>query len=130
MANLAPIAEGIWTDEPQPRLIGAKHRTSNEIIFPMPSGELGEQYEEIPLSRNGIIWSWTIQGFRPKTPPYSGPEEFKPFALGYVELPNEVIVETRFTQTDNLSVGMPVELTIIDGGDGRAIYAFQPMEQI
>jgi uncharacterized OB-fold protein len=37
------------------------------------------------LPANGEVWSWTVQRTRPK-PPYDGPDEFEPFAVGYVDL--------------------------------------------
>ena len=52
------------------------------------------------LARRGTLWSWTIQRFRPKSPPYTGPEEFEPYGVGYVELPGEVRVEARLTESD------------------------------
>jgi uncharacterized OB-fold protein len=38
---------------------------------------------ELPAA--GTVWSWTVQRIRPK-PPYDGPDEFEPFAVGYVDL--------------------------------------------
>ena len=32
------------------------------------------------------LWSWTVQRFRPKSPPYAGPVAFEPYAVGYVDL--------------------------------------------
>ncbi len=125
---LAPIAQGLWTDEAEPRLIGGKRRSDGEIVFPMPQGDAAADYDVVPLSRTGTLWSWTIQSFPPKTPPYEGPAEFTPFALGYVELPGEVIVETRLTRTDGLRIGMPVRLEIVPFDDARATYAFAPRE--
>lgn len=129
MTTLAPIASDLWTDEAQPRLIGGRHRQTGTIVFPLPEGDAAEQYERYPLSRTGTLWSWTIQSFRPKTPPYDGPEEFVPFALGYVELPGEVIVESRLTRTDGLRIGMPVEFVVVPFDERRATYAFKPLEE-
>ncbi|WP_420717496.1 Zn-ribbon domain-containing OB-fold protein [Emcibacter sp.] len=85
------------------------------------------------MPRKGHLWSWTIQRFRPKTPPYAGPEEFIPFALGYVELPGVVIVETRLVQADfdKLKIGMEMEVVLeplTTDSKGRRImtYAFRP----
>lgn len=127
MAALAPIAPGLWTDEAEPRLIGGRRKADGKIVFPCPAGDAGADYESVPLSRAGTLWSWTIQGFEPKEP-YKGPQPFRPFGVGYVELPGEVIVETRLTRTDNLRIGMPVELVIEDFDGARATYAFAPEE--
>jgi uncharacterized protein len=78
-----------------------------------------------------------VQRFPPKAPPYRGdsdPKTFKPFAVGYVELPGEVIVETR-VRTDNfasLRIGMPMRLTTETfatdaNGDAIVTYAFEPV---
>lgn len=128
MNSLSPIAENLWTAEAEPRLIGGRHRLTGRIVFPMPEDGASADYEPIPLSRRGTLWSWTIQGFRPKSPPYDGPEEFVPFALGYVELPGEVIVESRLTRTENLRIGMPMELLIIPFDSTRTTFAFRPVE--
>jgi uncharacterized OB-fold protein len=77
------------------------------------------------LARRGTLWSWTIQRFRPKSPPYTGPEEFHPYGVGYVELPGEVRVEARLTESDpaKLRIGMEMELTLIP----EATFAFRPV---
>jgi uncharacterized OB-fold protein len=128
MATLSPIAADLWTDEPQPRLIGGRHRTTGRIVFPLPPGDAAADYDALALSRHGSLWSWTVQSFRPKSPPYDGPEAFEPFALGYVELPGEVIVEARLTVAKDLIIGMPVELVIIPFDATRATFAFRPQE--
>lgn len=126
---LAPIAGGLWTDEADPRLIGGQRKTDGEIVFPMPQGDAEADYDAVPLARRGTLWSWTIQSFPPKSPPYEGPAEFEPFAIGYVELPGQVIVETRLTRADGLRIGMPVKLTIIPFDQTRETYAFAPLEE-
>lgn len=127
-----PIAPGLFTDEAAPRLIGGRNRDSGRIVFPCPEGAEGELYEPILLARQGTLWSWTVQRFRPKTPPYLGPAAFEPFAVGYVELADEVIVETRLTDVafDALGVGMPLELVLLplpqDEGPAVLTFAFRP----
>jgi uncharacterized OB-fold protein len=128
-----PIAAGLWTDEAAPRLIGGRDRATGRIVFPMPTGGEAERYDAVPLSRDGTIWSWTVQRFPPKSPPYAGPATFEPFAMGYVELPDEVIVETRLTgfAFDDLACGLPVRLRITPfvaaaDGDMLTTYSFGP----
>jgi uncharacterized OB-fold protein len=130
MTALAPIAEGLWTDEPEPRLIGGK-LASGEIVFPMPSGDAAQGVEPWPLSRRGTLWSWTRQDFRPKEP-YEGPGEgqhdFTPYLLGYVELPGEVIVESYIVDAklEDLKLGMSMEFTLVPFDATRATFAFRP----
>jgi uncharacterized protein len=128
MSEPTPIAEGLWSNKSQPRLIGAQRKSDGEIIFPMPAGDAADEYDAVELSPTGTLWSWTIQSFRPKTPPYTGPEEFEPFAIGYVELPEQVIVETRLTQTHGLKIGMAMELVILPFDGSVLTYAFRPVE--
>ncbi|WP_175279098.1 Zn-ribbon domain-containing OB-fold protein [Prescottella equi] len=44
-----------------------------------------------PLSTHGTVWSYTVQRFAPKSPPYVPPPTgFVPYAMGYVELPEGI----------------------------------------
>lgn len=123
------IAEGLFTDEATPRLIGGRHRQTGRIVFPCPPGE---EFEPWPLAREGKLWSFTVQRYRPKSPPYAGPEAFRPWIVGYVELPGEVIVESRVVGIgfDEVRIGMELELTLVpldpDAADPIMIHAFQP----
>jgi len=92
MSALAPVAEGLWTDGP--RLLGGRG-PDGKVRFPMADGDSAAGFAQVPLSPHGTLWSWTIQSFEPKRPPYNGPVPFEPFMLGFVELPGEVIVEAR-----------------------------------
>jgi uncharacterized protein len=125
-----PIAAGLLTGPAEePRLIGSACRACGVVTFPAqrscpacPSVEV----EDRPLGRTGTLYTWTVQGFRPK-PPYAGPEPFEPYGVGYVELPGEVRVEARLTvaDPDRLRIGMPMELVTVPFGD-RLTYAFAP----
>lgn len=126
MTALTPIAPGLWTDEAEPRLIGGR-RANGEIVFPVPDGDAAALVEPVALSRHGTLWSWTTQGFEPKAP-YSGPQPFQPFLIGYVELPGEVIVETRIVDATpaDMQIGMAMEFAVVAFDDSRSTYAFRP----
>lgn len=126
--GLSPIAAGLWDDGPPPRLIGGR-KASGEIVFPLPDEPL-EPVERVALSTTGTLWSWTSQEFQPK-PPFSGPEPFEPFLLGYIELPNEVIVESRIvgTSIDRLELGMPMQFVIVPFDESRSTFAFRPEQR-
>jgi uncharacterized OB-fold protein len=93
----------------------------------------------VELADRGTLFTFTTQGFLPKEP-YTGPEagleneaDYTPFAIGYVELPGEVMVETRLTEADptRLEIGMPMRLVIVPfrtEADGTEVmtYAFAP----
>ena len=121
---MTPIAPNLWTDEALPRLIGGRG-ADGRIRFPRPDGDAGAAFEPVPLSRRGTLWSWTVQRFEPKRPPYAGPQPFEPFMLGYVELPGEVIVESLLVGIDAPRIGMALELTTIPFADGHATFAFR-----
>jgi len=126
MTPLVPIAENLWTNEPQPRLIAGRRLSDGELVFPMPGGEEAEGYEAVLLPRRGKLWSWTIQAFRPKSPPYGGPEIFEPYGVGYVQLDNVLIVQGRLTCREGLEIGMDMQLKFVPFGDGAITYAFAP----
>ncbi|QMW21931.1 Zn-ribbon domain-containing OB-fold protein [Sandaracinobacteroides saxicola] len=121
---MTTIAEGLFTDE---TLIGGRNRESGRIVFPCPADS--ERYEAVTLPSRGTIWSWTVQRFPPKSPPYAADVPFAPFALAYVELPGAVIVETRLEgfAFDELKVGLPCAFRTVDFG-GRTAFAFGPVE--
>jgi uncharacterized protein len=124
--SLEPIAANLWTNEAEPTLIGGR-LPGGKIVFPYPSGDAARDVEPYALARKGTLWSWTRQDFQPKEP-YEGPEPFVPFLLGYVELPGEVIVETRIVDAvlEDLKLGMPMEFVVAPFDATRATYAFRP----
>jgi uncharacterized protein len=129
--NGRPVAPGLLAEDSPPRLIGGRHRRSGRMVFPMPADI--EAYEAVPLPRTGTLWSYTVQRFEPKRPPYEGASPFEPFAVGYVELPKAVIVESRLTEVkfDALRIGMPMELVTMPlrtDPDGTTVltFAFRP----
>ena len=115
--------------EPELRLIGGRCRRTQKIVFPRPSSG---DYEALPLPTAGVLWSFTVQRVAPKSPPYRGALPFTPFAVGYVELPGALIVESRLTDIDfdTLRIGMPLQLTTVDlgapGGERLLAFAFRP----
>ena len=132
-----PIAEGLFHTDP-PRLIGGRSKAEGRIVFPMPTGADAERFDAVDLPAEGKLWSWTVQRFRPKSPPYLGHDDertFKPFALGYVELEGQVIVESRLEvdSFDQLRVGLPMRLDFVPfptapTGEERLSYVFRPAE--
>jgi uncharacterized OB-fold protein len=134
-----PIAEGLFTfPSPAPQLIASRCAACGEVAFPRQTSCAactGDRTEEILLSRRGVLWTWTIQRFPPPAPPFKGArEDFVPFGVGYVELPEGIRVETRLTENDPeaLEIGMPMELVLeaFDSdaaGNERMTFAFRPV---
>jgi uncharacterized OB-fold protein len=86
------------------------------------------------LPRRGRLWAWTTQEFPPPSPPYAGPtgDDFVPYAVGYVELGDEVRVETRLTEREGLAIGMDMELALVpfrrdEAGNEVVTFAFRPV---
>src|SRR5688500_17265370 len=109
------IDDGVVRQGPDgPRLIGGRCAACGACAFPTQDGCArctATDMETVELSPRGTLWTWTIQGFPPKAPPYAceaDPARFEPFGVGYVELPDEIRVEARLTTCDpaNLRIGM------------------------
>ena len=133
-----PVAEGVFTwPSDEPRLIGSRCVACAMVTFPAqdscprcPSTAMSEHL----LSSRGRLWAWTTQEFPPPSPPYAGPtgDAFVPYGVGYVELADEVRVETRLTETKGLRTGMEMELVLVpfrtdDDANEIVTFAFRPV---
>jgi uncharacterized OB-fold protein len=134
-----PVAEGIFTwPSDDPHLIGSRCGACGIATFPSQTSCprcASTGMEEHRLPRRGRLWAWTTQEFPPPSPPYAGPtgDAFVPYGVGYVELDDEVKVETRLTRTDGLRIGMEMELVlepfrIDDEGNEVVTFAFRPVD--
>ena len=139
MADVNMVAEGLVRMSAHgPILLGSRCRGCGETYFPQAHActrccATGLEIAE--LGDRGTLWSWTVQSFLPK-PPYNGGEDaasFKPFGVGYVQMPCGVKVEARLTTADPqvLRVGLPMRLRLEPYRrtvEGQAIhtYAFAP----
>ena len=124
--------------EEEPKLIGSECGRCGTVTFPRQRSCprcTSEDVHARKLATRGTLWSWTIQCFAPKAPPYlpGGVEEFEPYGVGYIELPGEVRVEARLTESDpeRLRIGMPMELTLIPvpGARDTLTFAFGPVSE-
>ena len=130
-----PVREGLWVEsasgEERPRLVGSRCVSCGELFFPKKDMALcghcqSREMEPVRLSRNGKVYSYTIVTQRP--PVYYKGEV--PYALGFVELPEGIRIETLFTgcDPDSLHVGMDVEMTIErlhEDEDGNEVMAYK-----
>lgn len=116
-------------------LLAARERESGRLVFPAPGDADPERYESVLLPREGRLWSWTVQRFRPKSPPYAGPEAFAPYAVGYVALGDAIIVEGRLTGAplDGFAIDMKMRLVAepftLESGERRTTFAFAPITE-
>ena len=134
--DFLPVAAGLIAGTAdEPRLIGSECNRCGTVTFPRQGSCprcTSQDVQERLLARQGTLWTWTIQCFPPKSPPYAcDRESFVPYGVGYVELPGEVRVETLLTVDDpqELEIGMPMELTLVPapGARGAMTYAFRPV---
>jgi uncharacterized OB-fold protein len=140
MSKQVPIAEGLFTwPAENPALLCSRCQQCGIATFPAAqscqacSGE-DVAVEELP--GRGTLWTWTVQQFMPKSPYNSNetPETFKPYGVGYLELPGGVRVEGRLTENDpaKLSIGMEMDVVfdtwrVEDNGDEVVSFFFKPV---
>lgn len=133
------VDDSLFTHTPEGvALLGSRCADCGAHTFPRQGGRprcTGSSMQDVPLARKGTLWTFTVQGFRPK-PPYAGPPEFEPYRVGYVELPGQVIVEARLTENDpdRLRIGMPMELQLVpfrtdEDGTPVLTFAFAPAQE-
>lgn len=132
-----PIKQGLWEESGagDVRLIGSSCLSCGEIFFPVQGSGIcthcqENHLEDIKLTGQGVITSYTVVYTKPAGGFYNGPV---PYAYGFVKLRDGVKVETLFTGCDfaELAVGMEVELVIeklYENEEGAEIltYKFQP----
>lgn len=138
-STTVPIADGLFTwPSDEPCLLGGRCAGCGAASFPRARGCArcgGDDIAVAELPRRGILWTWTTQGFRPKSP-YAGPgteEDFVPFAIGYVQLEDDLRVEAHLVDLplDAVRIGLPLELVVVPFGrraDGTEVvtFAFAP----
>ena len=139
MGNKVPIAEGLFTwPSDNPALLASRCRQCGIATFPAAESCMACSCQEVSieeLPHKGTLWTWTVQQFMPKSPYHSNetPETFKPYGVGYVELPGGVRVEGRLTENDpkKLHIGMEMELLfdtyrVEESGDEVISFFFKP----
>ncbi|BBU20988.1 Zn-ribbon domain-containing OB-fold protein [Mycobacterium xenopi] len=132
------LAEGLFRVEgDRAVLLGSRRRASGVVKFPAERAELfddTEDIEPIELSTAGTLFTFTTQEFPPPLP-YKGiraPEQFRPYVVGYIELPEGLLVEALIVGADarDLQIGQPMvsTTTVFETADGQSFltYAFTP----
>ncbi len=142
MSNQVPLQEGLFTwPSSQPQLLGSRCSQCAEAAFPSQPDcrSCGSRDTQIvELGDRGILWTWTIQTFMPKEPYLSDetPETFRPYGVGYVEMPGGVRVEARLqaNSPEQLKIGMPMQLDIVpfrsdENGERKMTFSFSAAEE-
>jgi len=134
-----PLLDGMMKLPASPgdtgHLIGSKCRKCGELFFirrEICENCQSQDLEEIALSKKGKLYAFSVM-FYPAPPPYKPPEPFVPYGLGWIELPEGIILFSLITENDpkKLVAGMEMELLFDkqeedkDGNDVM-VYKFQP----
>lgn len=134
-----PAIEGWFTTGPEPALIGSRCETCGHVSFPRettfcknPACD-GEEFDDVELSRHGVVWSYTDAQYQPPPPYIPATDPYVPFALAAVELPEGLVVMGQVADgfgVADLRVGDPVELVVetlyADEGGDRTIWRWRP----
>jgi uncharacterized protein len=131
------LTEGLFRVDGDRAVLFGSRRAGGPVKFPAERAELFDGsigIEPIELSTEGTLFTFTTQEFAPPLP-YKGkrtPDEFRPYVVGYVELPESVLVETLIVGADagELRIGEKVvsTTTVFETADGQTFltYAFTP----
>jgi len=136
-----PIKEGMINLSTQPgehpSLMGSRCRSCGDTFFVRRArceNCQSEDLEHIELSRKGKLYSYSIM-YYPAPPPYKPPEPFIPYGLGWIELPEGLMVVSHLTENDpdKLRVGMEMELVLEkleedESGNEVMYYKFRPVQ--
>ena len=103
---------------------------------PVP-GVTDSTLEPVALSRQGTVWSWSVNHYAPPEP-YVAPDPFVPYTVVAVELAEEQMVVlgqlADGSSPDDLRIGMPVELVLgtlfvePDSGDEVVVWKWRPVD--
>ena len=80
------------------------------------------------LPSEGVLWTWTTQGFEPK-PPYVPDGDFVPYGVGYVEFPRLPPCRgsaDRGARPSACASGCAMRVVALERA-GRITYAFEPV---
>jgi uncharacterized OB-fold protein len=137
-----PAIEGWFTTGPEPALVGSRCTECDCVFFPRTEGFCrnpacaGEAFEDVELSRRGRVWSYTDAQYQPP-PPYIAGDDWKPFALAAVELPEGLVVLGQVAEgygVRDLKVGQEAELVVEtlytdDDGD-KTVWRWKPVVEM
>jgi uncharacterized OB-fold protein len=134
----APVLEGWFTlDAGAPQLLGSRCTSCGTYYFPKLKTFcrnpdcVGEQFEEVPLSRTGKVWSFTNAVYQPPEPYVQVDKDaFVPFAIAAVELEKEKMIVlgqvVAGVGVESLKAGLEVELVLEPLSDGKLTWKWKP----
>jgi uncharacterized OB-fold protein len=85
---------------------------------------LAEEHDWTPVSGKATVYSFVVQ-HRPATPAFA---DDVPYVVAVVELAEGPLMLTNIVgcAPDEITAGMPVEVTFVDATDEITLYPFQP----
>jgi len=135
-----PAVDGWFTTDGPAHLIGSRCTTCGTKFFPRrtvacadPSCA-GMEFEDVPLSRTGKVWSYTENRYQPPPPYVPASEPFEPYLIAAVELDEEKIVVlgqvVPGVTVSDLRVGLEMELVtdrlFEDDDNEYVVWKWQP----
>ncbi len=137
-----PAIAGWFRTDPEPALLGSRCTFCGTIAFPKAKEFCGNpacdgiEFEEIALSRQGTVWSYTDAQYQPPPPYIPASDPYVPFALAAVQLPEGLVVLGQVANgygVRDLKVGAPVEVvveTVYSDEEGeRSIWRWKPLTE-
>ena len=118
--QIAVIGGWFTTDPKDPRLVGNRCKTCGDYYFPKASSCrnpdcIKDDLEEVLLSQNGKLWSFTNNHYPPPSP-YVSPPIFVPYSIVVVELAEEKLMVMGQLADGydyaTLKVGLEMELVV------------------
>ena len=117
-----PAIDGWFiADSELAHLLGSRCNQCGSYFFPKETFYCrnpacnGSDFEEVPLSRTGKLWSFTNNCYPPPAP-YMAPEPFEPYIVAAVELGEEKMVVlgqvVAGVEITDLKSGMDMELVL------------------
>ena len=139
-----PAIEGWFTTGDEPALIASRCTTCQTPYFPPLAPAFcrnprssGTELESTELSRRGTVWSYTDAQYQPPAPYIPASEEYQPFALAAVELPEGLVILGQVAEgysVGDLRVGAEAEVvveTLYDDESGpRTIWRWKPVTEL
>ena len=132
-----PVAEGLFqAADDGPHLIGTRCASCGSHYFPKSLSCRNpqcrdKQVADVLLSRQGILYSYTVQAYQP--PGLFRMDDWSPYAIGMVELPEGLRVMGMLTSIANadIRIGMAMEMVLEplyrdDQGQAVLTYKFKP----
>lgn len=139
--SIEPALHGWFTMDPEkPQLLGSRCKKCGTYYFPKQSNYCknpdcdSEEFESLPLSRTGKLWSFTNASYQPPEP-FVSPEPFVPYAIAAVELEKEKMVVlgqvVAGIDVEELKAGMEMELVLetlfVDENSEKVTWKWKPL---